>query len=502
MTEGTNGNAVTLVTTSLGTKATADARLTAPTAFDNRWHGAWVELIDAAGTVIGTYQVLSLDSGTALLAGASEAVGQAVTFRGVYLFDGVEVRNDGVTAPPVLSITKNDTLYLDADASGDASPGDELLYVITVENTGNTSATSVVLTDAIPEHVELLDATVQISQGTVTSFAPAVELNVDLGEVIPGVDATVSFRVTIAADFPPSQTVVSNQASLASAELDPILSDDPETGPTGDPTVTPVVVRLPELSLASVEVIESATEAVLTLTLSKAGGHDVVVSYATSDQTATDGFDYTGATGEVTIPAGQIFGTIAVTLNDDVDEEPNETFVVTLTGVYERQRRRDRGDCDDRRRRHVPPHRRRRGGRRRHRLHPGDLRGVVDGAERFASLRDLDNRGAYRRSGGLCRRQRNGHLRSGHDVPDPDGFGGGDTWLEDDETFAVLLTTQQNASGIEDGEAIATILDDEVCVGPSLLRNGGAEEREVDVAPRGDRGGKHRRPSGLDRSRW
>ena len=58
---------------------------------------------------------------------------------------------------------------------------------------------------------------------------------------------------------------------------------------------------------------------------------DVTVDYATSDGTATAGSDYTGASGTLTIPAGQTSGTIAVSVSGDKTVEPNETLTLTLS---------------------------------------------------------------------------------------------------------------------------------------------------------------------------
>ena len=58
---------------------------------------------------------------------------------------------------------------------------------------------------------------------------------------------------------------------------------------------------------------------------------DVTVDYATSDGTATAGSDYTGASGTLTIPAGQASGTIAVSVSGDTTYEPNETLTLTLS---------------------------------------------------------------------------------------------------------------------------------------------------------------------------
>ena len=57
----------------------------------------------------------------------------------------------------------------------------------------------------------------------------------------------------------------------------------------------------------------------------------ITVHYATADGSATAGSDYTAASGDVTIPAGQTSATITVAVKGDRLPEPNETFVVNLS---------------------------------------------------------------------------------------------------------------------------------------------------------------------------
>jgi hypothetical protein len=52
--------------------------------------------------------------------------------------------------------------------------------------------------------------------------------------------------------------------------------------------------------------------------------------YATSPDTATENVDYTATSGTLTFGAKQTKATISVPLNNDVVDEPNETFFVTL----------------------------------------------------------------------------------------------------------------------------------------------------------------------------
>ncbi len=143
-----------------------------------------------------------------------------------------------ITAAPSLTATKTATLFTDADHDGVPSPGDTLLYRIEVVNGGNTAATSVVVDDAIPAGTSVEAGSVQVSQGTVASESP---VEADLGDLAAGASSVVTFRVVVASPFPHSQTAISNQASIASAELPLVATDDPSTPAAGDPTVTPIV---------------------------------------------------------------------------------------------------------------------------------------------------------------------------------------------------------------------------------------------------------------------
>jgi large repetitive protein len=70
---------------------------------------------------------------------------------------------------------------------------------------------------------------------------------------------------------------------------------------------------------------------VFTVSLTAPTYEPVTVSYATSNGTAEAGTDYTAKTGSVTIPAGSVSTTIAVSVNGDAVSEVTETFNVTLS---------------------------------------------------------------------------------------------------------------------------------------------------------------------------
>ena len=88
---------------------------------------------------------------------------------------------------------------------------------------------------------------------------------------------------------------------------------------------------LPTLSIRSVTVGEGEM-ADFVVTLVPASGQTVTVSYETADGSARMGEDYNAASGSLTFTAGETTEkTIAVPTREDALDEPDETFLVTLS---------------------------------------------------------------------------------------------------------------------------------------------------------------------------
>ena len=88
--------------------------------------------------------------------------------------------------------------------------------------------------------------------------------------------------------------------------------------------------ELPELSIGNALVEEGET-AQFEVRLSPAGAQTVTVDYATADDTAVAGADYTSESGTLTFPAGQTMMTIPVPTADDSEQESEERFTVVLS---------------------------------------------------------------------------------------------------------------------------------------------------------------------------
>ena len=99
--------------------------------------------------------------------------------------------------------------------------------------------------------------------------------------------------------------------------------------------------NLPTIGINSLNVTEgnigTTTAANFVVALNKTSTSDITVNYSVSPGTATAGTDYGDATdtdgatpGVLTIPAGELTGSITVPVTGDAAIEANETFVVTL----------------------------------------------------------------------------------------------------------------------------------------------------------------------------
>lgn len=91
----------------------------------------------------------------------------------------------------------------------------------------------------------------------------------------------------------------------------------------------------PTVSVGDATVTEGNTgtvNATFTVTLSRASNVNVTVAYATGNGGATAGSDYRAASGTLTFAPGETTRTITVPVIGDRTGEPDETFVVNLSG--------------------------------------------------------------------------------------------------------------------------------------------------------------------------
>lgn len=97
-------------------------------------------------------------------------------------------------------------------------------------------------------------------------------------------------------------------------------------------TIKSIDDELPvSLSVADLTVNESAGQADVVVTLSPLSSVPTTFHWATSNGTAVNGSDYTSSSGDVTIAAGQTSATLSVPVLDDLLNEADKTFTLTLS---------------------------------------------------------------------------------------------------------------------------------------------------------------------------
>ena len=215
------------------------------------------------------------------------------------------------------------------------------------------SAAGVILDDDVPANVNLESATQEVSEGEgVRSFrvtldgAPAsgtvlVTFSVTQGSALPGQDYSVQTVGSLR--FPPGTRDQSIDIEIVDDEIQEpnetftIALTNVENADLGLGTSTVTIVDDDEASLSinDVRAKESSGEAVFTVSLSNTSTTEITVNYSTEDGTALAALDYTPVEGTLTFSANDanLTRTIRVPLVDNNVDEPDETFLVRLSGV-------------------------------------------------------------------------------------------------------------------------------------------------------------------------
>ena len=121
--------------------------------------------------------------------------------------------------------------------------------------------------------------------------------------------------------------------SLVEGDNEIVVTVTAQDATTQTYTVTVTRSTLPELSFDSINITvdEDDSQATLSVELSQASTVTVTVDYATSDNTAEAGDDYTETSGTLTFAAGETVMAIIVPILDDAIYETLERFNVTLS---------------------------------------------------------------------------------------------------------------------------------------------------------------------------
>jgi len=115
---------------------------------------------------------------------------------------------------------------------GKLAPGDEILWTITVRNTGITPTTNVIVRDTVPAETSYVPGSIN-GKGATEAGAPALAWSI--GTMAIDEVQVLTFRSTV--KDVPSGTQIRNQAVVYSDQTTPKVSDDPQLPFTNDPTL-------------------------------------------------------------------------------------------------------------------------------------------------------------------------------------------------------------------------------------------------------------------------
>ncbi|MDM8519647.1 Calx-beta domain-containing protein [Anaerolineales bacterium HSG6] len=173
-----------------------------------------------------------------------------------------------------------------------------------------------------------------------SALTTTIALTVSAGTAQTGVDYSLLDSMLV---FPPGQT----SQAVAISIYDDLLHELGEQvilqlyNPTDLNLGTPITTSLNivdndnqptvQLEQNSYTVPENNGMVTLAVTLTTVSGAPTSVTYQTDDGSALAGSDYTGLSGIVIIPAGQLSQTFTIPISDSPTVEPDETFTVTLS---------------------------------------------------------------------------------------------------------------------------------------------------------------------------
>jgi len=226
-------------------------------------------------------------------------------------------------------------------------------FTLTLSNASlalnDSSATGTITDDDAEPTVSIGDASAPEGDGTV-SFT--VSLSAVSGQEVDVDYATTDGTAVAGSDYVAATGTAVIPAGSASTTIDVAVSDDstyendegflvdiasPFNASIVDAEGAGAITNddtLPSASVGDVSVAEGSTgttPADFTVTLSNPSAFSATVDWATADGSATQGSDYTAASGTVTFDPGVTSQPVSVDVLGDTTFESNETFTVTLS---------------------------------------------------------------------------------------------------------------------------------------------------------------------------
>lgn len=225
-------------------------------------------------------------------------------------------------------VTAPDVVMVKSVTPATVSPGGVVTYTLAFSNSGNLTATCVMITDVMPALVAVAQVSTQMT-GTVTNTqnSPTPMLAWQVSPLAPGAHGLITITGVV------SPTLSSDKAIINSAMIN--ATHDFTLTNNSDHAINRIIVPRVTFSLAADAVAEQSGTASVTVTLDTINPNaPVTVTVISTDSTATAPADYTAVKQFVVIPAGQQQATVPVALVDDFLDEADETLFLQLTDPH------------------------------------------------------------------------------------------------------------------------------------------------------------------------
>jgi hypothetical protein len=236
----------------------------------------------------------------------------------------------------------NETVLVNLSAAGNATIAD-------------SQGVGTIVDDEPLPSLSIGDVTVTETDAAGLTAVFTVSLSASVGQTVSVTYATANSTATAPADYTAASATVltftpgTTTRTIAVPIAGDLLDENDEaffvnlTLPVGATIADAQAVgtildndALPSLRVNDVTVTEGnsgSVNATFTVTLTPASGRAVNVTYATANGSATAGADYTSATATLTIAAGATTQTFAIPVLGDTLDEPNETFLISLSNA-------------------------------------------------------------------------------------------------------------------------------------------------------------------------
>ncbi len=162
--------------------------------------------------------------------------------------------NTPVPAPPLLVAAKTvESLNSSATDECKVLVREALLYEVIISNNDPTPATNVTYRDILDANTQLVDGTLQISQGNVAASISGgnTEIRATIGQINPNTSVTISYQARVNDTLPDGPTDIVNQGTVFWDVNNRAVTDDPTQPGNTDPTRTRACPGLTAIELES-----------------------------------------------------------------------------------------------------------------------------------------------------------------------------------------------------------------------------------------------------------